>query len=171
MRLRPHHHRNAQTFVLIVIVLAIVGGGVAYLWWSKENNEKSARDFAQEAAERILRQHDEHFLDVRLSPDAQVEYPPSWRSRLFSHLYELGQPEQNLDLTGETTFQSFFFEPKGMFRVRGQYPQNPAPAILALGISHPRALWQIDYINLIWTPLRPAPAPTPPPNEQLPPSP
>lgn len=174
MRLRHQQlrRRAAESFVLILIVLALVGGALGYLWWSKENNEKAARQFAEDAAERILRQQDEHFLDVRLSPEAQVTYPPSWRSRLFGHLRELGSPEKNFELTGNTAFTSFFFEPKGMFRLKAHYQSNPAPATLSLGVSHPQALWQIDYINLIWTPLRPAPAPAPAqPNEQLPPSP
>lgn len=159
MRPRNLAAEEGEIIVLLLILLAILGGGFWYLWSSKRANENAARDFAGEVTERIVLRGDQRFLDLRLSPEAQTAYPPSWRERLFAHLRELGTPSTTLDVHGQTTFTSHFFDPHGHFRVRIVYPENPA--YLDLEVSHPRALWQIDTINLIWTPSSPIPTPSP----------
>jgi hypothetical protein len=173
MHCRRHNSISGQVLVLLIILLAILGGGFWYMNQSKQANEKAARDFAQEAATRILVRQDERFLDFALSPEARVTYPPSWRYRLFSQIRELGVREQKVEVYGEVGFTSGFFEPRGNFRVKINAAENPA--YLDLIVAHPRALWEIDVINFTWTPhveatpppatpgpsLTPTPSPTP----------
>ncbi|MGI9089092.1 MAG: hypothetical protein ACR2HH_15345 [Chthoniobacterales bacterium] len=158
--IRFRKKQRGEVLVLALILLAIFGGGLWYLWSARRINEAAARDFARDAAERIVLHQDQVFLNRALAPAAQVAYPPSWRERLFAHLRVLGPPPTSLDLQGETKFTSHFFDPHGAFRVRINYPENPA--FLDLEVSHPRALWQIDMVNLTWTPhVEPTPSPTP----------
>ena len=144
--------------MLLLILLAIAGGGLWFLLRSKETNQKAAYDFAFEAATRVVLRQDGRFLDLALAPAAQVTYPPSWRERLFLRIRDLGTPEQQVALDGSVRFTSGFFDPQGHFRAQINFPENPA--FLDLTVSHPRALWQIDTINFIWTPHA---EPTPPP--------
>ena len=170
MQFRRHHYASGQVLVLLIILLAILGGGYWYLAQSKQANEKAARAFAQEAAMHIVMQHDDRFLARAIAPEAQITYPPSWRWRLFTQLQGLGTPAPNIDLDGQVRFTSGFFEPRGDFHAKINFPDGPA--VLDLQVSHPRALWQIDAINLTWTPkATPTPSPTPVPSVQPTPSP
>ena len=170
MHFRRHFSTSGQVLVLLIILLAILGGGFWYMTQSKQANEKAARAFAQDAATRILLQHDDRFLAFSLAPEVQVTYPPSWRYRLFTRLQEMGAPTSNIELNGGVTFTSGFFEPKGDFHAKLNFADGPAS--LDLQISHPRALWQIDAINFTWTPhVEPTPSPTPAPSVQPVPSP
>ncbi len=170
MHFRRQHPASGQVLVLLVILLAIMGGGYWYMNQSKQANEKAARAFAQEAATRIVMQQDDRFLAFAIAPESQITYPPSWRYRLFSRLHDLGAPAPPIELDGRVTFTSGFFEPRGDFHAKINFPEGPA--FLDLQVSHPRALWQIDAINLIWTPkVEPTPSPTPEPSLQPTPSP
>lgn len=171
MHPRRHSSVRGQVLVLALILLALLGGGAWYLFRSKGINEQAARAFAQEAAERILLHQDARFLDRTIASESQVIYPPSFRERLLIRIRDLGTPEQKVELTGRVTFTSGFFNPQGQFRAQINYSENPA--FLDLAVSHPRALWQIDGINLIWTPhVEPTPPPaTPAPSVQPTPSP
>jgi hypothetical protein len=163
MHLRPHSPASGQVLVLALILLAMAGGGFWYLLRSKQINEAAARAFAEEAAARIIVQEDGRFLDGALSMEAKVKYPPSWRDRLITQIRGLGPRDPKIELYGEVNFTSGFFDPRGIFRVKINYAENPA--FLDLVVSHPRALWQIDVINFTWTPhVEPTPAPTPEPS-------
>jgi hypothetical protein len=162
LRKNPGVRESGQVIVLILIVLALVGGGVWWLFTSKRQSEEDARAFAQQAAQRLAIQFDRKFLDQRLGPEAQVQFPPSFRERLLNHLRDLGVPAAQIDLDGRVTFTSRFFEPNGQFRARLMYPEKPA--FLDLIVSHPHALWQIDYLNLTYVP---TPTPTPEPSPPL----
>ena len=162
MKKIPGGRERGQVIVLILIVLALIGGGAWWLFTSKRQSETDARVFAQQAAERMAIQFDRKFLDQHLGPEAQVQFPPSFRERLLNHLRELGVPSPQIDLEGKVTFTSRFFEPSGQFRARLMYPEKPA--FLDLAVSRPHAHWQIDYLNLTYVP---TPTPTPEPSPAL----
>lgn len=156
---------RGQVVVLLVIVLAVLGGGAWWLFVAKRQSEEGARAFAREAATRLALHFDQKFLDVRLGREAQVSYPPSFRERLLNRLRQLGVPAQEIELEGEVTFTSHFFEPKGQFRARLNYPTKPA--YLDLTVSN-RQTWQIDRLNLTWDP---TPVATPEPALAISPTP
>lgn len=144
---------------LLVIVLLILGGIVWYLFSSRRDSEKSARIFAAEVAKRVAINYDEKYLHVHLSPDGQKTYLKSARDRLIDRLRALGVPAQPIEVQGDLTFTSHFFDPRGTLHVQLKYPTTTAQ--LDLDISRGMTVWQIDAINLPWTPAQtstPAPA-------------
>ena len=145
---------------LLVIVLLLLGGIVWWLYSSRQDAEKNARIFATEVARRVAVNYDEKFLHVHLSPEAQIQYLKSWRDRLIDRLREFGVPAQPIEVQGDVGFTSYFFDPKGTFRVQLKYPTTSAQ--LDLGISRGMTVWQVDTINLTWNPPpTPIPASTP----------
>lgn len=162
MKFSIQRRTSGQAIVLVLIVLAILGGGYWFLQKSKREREKEAQDFARNTANRLALNFDQKFLDLHLSPEAKLRYPPSFRDRLISYLRGLGAPSRAIELTGTVTFTNQFFEPHGQFRAHLQYPDRSAEVDLA--VSSPQALWQIDDINVTWTVVPvPTPIPTPTP--------
>ena len=158
---------------LLVIVLLILGGIVWWLYSSRLDAEKNARIFATEVAKQVAINYDEKFLHIHLSPDGQVQYLKSSRDRLLDRLREFGVPAQPLDVQGDISFSSYFFDPKGTFRAQLNYPTTSAQ--LELSISRGMTVWQVDTINLLWTPPpaavstptpTPVPTPTPAPEQK-----
>ena len=139
---------GGEGIVLVLIILAILGGGCWYLFTIRRNVEKEAWDYARQVADHIVLQHDARFVDLNLSPRAQVDMPPSSRERIFTKLRELGAPDKRMALSGNVRFSSYFFEPKGYFRAQINFPGTLAKLDMAVSPSH--GPWQIDSLNLIW---------------------
>jgi hypothetical protein len=147
---------------LLVIVLLLLGGIVWWLYSSRTDAEKNARIFAAEVAKRVAVNYDEKYLHVHLSPDGQRTYLRSTRDRLLDRLRELGVPAQPIEVEGSVNFTSYFFDPRGTYHAKLKYPTKSAPLDLDLDISRGMTVWQIDAINLPWTPDQaPVPSPTP----------
>lgn len=157
--------RNARikaegAIALWVIVAALVGGILWFLYSSRQDGEKNARAFAVEAVNRVAVHYDEKYLHVHLSPPAQVKYLQSWRDRLMQNLKSLGPVKQPIEVKGDVHFTSGFFEPVGNFRAELTYPSTTGA--IELAVTRGMTVWQIEDINLVWTPVAtPTPAPTP----------
>ena len=82
----------------------------------------------------------------------------SWRERFIARLRELGVPAQPIAVTGDVVFTSQFFDPRGTFRAELKYPTTSA--YIDLEVSRGMTVWQVDKIDLTWTP-PPTPTPTP----------
>ena len=141
---------HGQAIVLLLIVVVVLGGIAWWLFTARDGSEADARAFAKEAATRLAFQHDTKFLNLHLGLEAQRKYPPSFRERFFDRLRSLGSPSGTPDVEGRVMFTSQFFQPTGEFSCLIQYPH--APATISMAISRPTGRWQIDYLNLIWTP-------------------
>lgn len=168
-RARPERE-SGQVIVLILIVLAVLGGG----WWmmksNRDNREREAREFAEEATRRVVLQHDLRYLDVNLSPDAQRQYPPSFRMRMLDYIREAGTPNSpQFKMKGTVRFTDQFFDPTGEFLAQFDYPAGPA--YFEVHVSHRGVQWLIDAINWTWQPLAPPPTPTPFVMPTIPPTP
>lgn len=162
---------DAQVLVLLLIVLAIVGGGLWYLKSARDRKEQDARAFANDLADHVILQGDQRMLDLVLSPDAKLRYPPSWRERMFQHIREQGAPQSPMQLTGDVSFQNHFFDPTGHFRAQVQYVDGPA--ILEMIVDQPGVMWEVEELNWIWQPssYQPAPiVPSSPPPAATPPN-
>lgn len=161
MRLTPTARiRGEGAVALLVIVLLLLSGIVWWLYSSRQDAEKNARIFATEVTNRVAINYDEKYLHVHLSPEAQIQYLKSWRDRLLERLRELGVPAQPIDVQGDVTFTTQFFDPRGTFRAQLKYPTTSAQ--LDLTVSRGMTVWQVDGINLTWNPVpTPTPAPTP----------
>ncbi|MGZ4966222.1 MAG: hypothetical protein ACXV97_03530 [Chthoniobacterales bacterium] len=150
---------EASTYItLVIVVLGVIGGIYFYLKSSRDQTQTGGRAFANEVMQRVVLQRDMKFLSLHLSPQGKVDYPPSYIVRLMANTRDPGEPNPNYKLSGDLTFQNQFFEPSGTFTGEFSYPTGPAS--LEIRISHPAALWQVDYLNFTYTP-RPTPTPTP----------
>src|SRR6266513_5778839 len=138
---------SGQVLVVLIIMLGLIGVGAWWLFSSKQTMAKEGREFGKEAIQRLVIQHDQVFFSSRLSPQARLEYPPSAQQEFISKLQQLGTPVGPVDVQGDIQFQSHFFEPRGNFHARLNYPA--APAEINISVSHPVGRWQIDDIAFV----------------------
>ena len=148
----------------LVIVGVLMLGIVWWLYSSRQDAVKKSRAFAAEVVTHVAANYDEKYLHVHLSPEAQVNYLQSSRENLIQRLRDLGVPAQPIEVTGNVAFTSQFFDPRGTFRAELKYPTTTA--YIDLGVSRGMTVWQVDTINLTWTP-PPTPTPTPTPDPVL----
>ena len=90
--------------------------------------------------------YDTNFLANNLSPQMKLQYPPSEQNALMNNLRQLGQPAQPFKIDENITWESHFFEPKGYFTAKLNYPARSGTAQIA--ISHPVGKWQLDNLTL-----------------------
>jgi hypothetical protein len=62
-----------------------------------------------------------------------------------------------METTGDISFTSYFFDPRGSYQTNLTYANMPAH--LDLAVSKGTTGWRIDEINLVWAPPSPTPAP------------
>jgi len=175
MKLNPRFKSSGQVVAILVIVLLLLGVGYWFLNSNKESMAKEGRAFGKDAVQRIVVQHDINFFNAHLSPQARMNFPPSTQQEFMNEIAKLGQPVGAVDVKGDITFQSQFFEPSGSFQARINYPASGANFTISL--SHPVGRWQID--DIAFMPDReqlapappPAPAPTAAPASTVPPAP
>ncbi len=175
MKLNPRFKSSGQVVAILVIVLLLLGVGYWFLNSNKESMAKEGRAFGNDAVQRIIVQHDINFFNAHLSPQARMNFPPSAQQEFMNEIARHGPPVGAVDVKGDITFQSQFFEPRGSFQARINYPASGAE--FNVSISHPVGRWQID--DVVFAPDReqlapapaPAPAPTAAPASTVPPAP
>ncbi len=138
---------SGQVLGILIIVLALIGVGGWWLVSNKQAMVKAGREFGREAIQRLAVNHDLAFFASRLSPAARQEFPPSVQQEFISRLQQFGTPVGPIDVQGDIQFQSHFFEPRGDFHARLNYPAKGAE--INVGISHPVGRWQIDSISFV----------------------
>jgi hypothetical protein len=144
--------QSGQIFGVLIIIIALLGAGFWMLFAYKKSTQKEGREFGNEAIQKLAVQHDAAFLASRLGPAARLDYPPSAQQDLISRLQQLGTPVGPIDLKGDVTFQSQFFEPRGFFSAHVNYPIRGAR--IEVGTSHPVGRWQIDTLTFTLDPER-----------------
>lgn len=138
---------SGQVIVILIIVLGLVGVGFWYLFSNKQEMAREGKQFARDAAQRIVVQRDMNFFNSHLSPQARMNFPQSAQQDFFAEIAKLGAPAGAMDVKGEVEFNSQFFEPHGSFQARVNYPARYAD--LTMLISHPVGRWQIDEITFL----------------------
>jgi len=148
MKSQNHYvtRESGQIFGVFIIVIALLGVGLWMLFAYKRSTQKEGREFGNQAIQSLAVQHDPAFLASRLGPAARLDFPPSAQQELISKLQQLGTPVGPIDLKGDITFQSQFFEPRGFFTAHVNYPTRGAR--IELATSHPVGRWQIDTLAL-----------------------
>jgi hypothetical protein len=144
---------------VLIIVLGLVGAGV---WWLQSNKAEMAKEgqaFGKDAVQRIFVQHDINFFASYLSPQMRVNFPVSAQQEFMNEIARHGPPVGAVDVKGDIAFQSQFFEPRGSFSGRINYPAEYAD--INLSISHPVGRWQIDDIAFMAQRPGSGPAPAP----------
>jgi hypothetical protein len=160
MKRARHSHCTGEGLAIWIIVLAILAGGAWFVYSSHDDSVRGAHAFAEEVTQKVTADFDDHYLLVHLNPENQAAHLPAWRERLFRSLRGFGPMTKPPQITGDVRFTSYFFDPRGTFRVDLSYAAMPVH--LDLELSKGTQSWRIDEINLVWDPPRaPAPSPTP----------
>jgi hypothetical protein len=144
MKINRRSKSSGQVLVIVIIVLVLIGIGFWWLFSNKQVMANEGRAFGKEAVQRIGVQHDLNFFSSHLSPEARLQFPPSAQQDFMSRIEKLGTPVGSVDVQGDIVFQSQFFEPRGNFHARINYPARGAE--INLSISHPVGRWQIDDV-------------------------
>ena len=172
MKLNTRLRSSGQVVVILIIVLVLLGIGYWWLNSTKQEMAKEGKRFANEAAQKIVVQHDVNFFGSHLSPQARMNFPVSAQQEFMKDIAQMGASVGGIDLQGQIEFESQFFEPHGAFHARINYPASYAD--FDVSISHPVGRWQIDTIAFVKQSqqLGPGPAPAAPsaPAASLPPS-
>jgi len=170
MKLNTRLRSSGQVVVVLVIVLVLLGIGYWWLNSTKQEMVKGGKEFANEAVQKIVVQHDANFFGSHLSPQARMNFPVSAQQEFMNDIVQMGSPVGAIDLQGQMEFTSQFFEPHGAFHARINYPARYAD--FDVSISHPVGRWQIDTIAFVKQSQQfgPGPAPAAPPPPSLPPS-
>src|SRR5438046_441266 len=142
MKVNPRSKPSGQILVIVIIVLALIGAGFWWLFSNKEAMAKEGRAFGRDAVQRIAVQHDLNFFASHLSPEARLQFPPSAQQDFIGRIQKLGTPAGAVDVQADVTFQPQFFDPRGTFHARIDYPASGAE--LHGAISHPLRRWQLD---------------------------
>ena len=159
MKINPRSKSSGQVVVILVILLVLLGIGYWWLNSTKQETAKEGKEFANEAVQKIVVQHDINFFGSHLSPQARMNFPASAQTEFMNEIVRLGAPVRPVDVQGKIEFNSQFFEPHGSYHARIYYPARYAD--MDLTISHPVGRWQIDEIAFLPQREQPAPAPAP----------
>src|SRR6266542_31241 len=159
MKLNTRLRSSGQVVVILVIVLVLLGIGYWWLNSTKQEMAKEGKEFANEAAQKIVVQHDVNFFGSHLSPQARMNFPVSAQQEFMNDIVQMGSPVGAIDLQGKIEFQSQFFEPHGAFHARINYPARYAD--FDVSISHPVGRWQIDTIAFVKQSQQFGPGPAP----------
>ena len=138
---------------VLVALLLLLGVGLWLLYSYRNGMRAEGIAFGKEAVQRIAIQHDAAFLANSLSPQAKLDLPPMAQQEMMTRLNQLGAPVGPVDVKGDVTFQSQFFEPRGNFYADVNYPTGPMR--IDLNTSHPVGRWQIDTIGVSMGAARP----------------
>jgi hypothetical protein len=152
MKMNSRSKSSGQVLSIVIIILALVGAGFWWLFSNKQTMAKEGQEFGREAVQRIAVQHDLNFFSSRLSPEARLQFPPSAQQDFMSRIEKLGTPAGPVDVQGDILFQSQFFEPRGTFHARINYPARGAE--INVSVSHPVGRWQIDDVAFVPDPER-----------------
>lgn len=178
MRRASNFHRKGEGGLpILIILLLLVAGGVWFLYSSRGDAERQMRSFAAQVVQSMAVNYDVGFLNTHMTPQAQANYIPSWRDRMVGFLKGFGPMSKPMETKEEIHFTNMFFDPQGTFDTVLTYPTMTATVKLTVvrAMNH----WQVDQIELIWTPpptptpgpmleATPTPTPTPTPEPQGP---
>ena len=163
---RNSHRKGEGGLPLLIIVLALLAGGLWFLYSSRTEAQKQARQFVDKVVQSMAVNYDVRFLNTHLTPQAQLSYIPSWRDRVIGFLKGFGPMTKPIETKGDLTFTSGFFDPHGRFESELTYANQTAK--LNVAVSRGMNAWQVEEIELVWTP---PPTPTPSPTPAVAPSP
>jgi hypothetical protein len=163
---RNSHRKGEGGLAIWIIVLALVAGALWFLYSSRTEAERKMPAFAGQVVQTMAVNYDLRFLNTHMTSQAQANYIPSFRDRMVGFLKGFGPMSKPIETKGSVQFNNFFFDPVGTFKSTLTYPTMTA----TMNLTVIRAMngWQVDQLELVWTP---PPTPTPSPTPQMTPSP
>lgn len=167
MRRGANSHRKGEGGLAIwIILLALLAGALWFLYSSRAEAERKMREFAGKVVQTMAVNYDLRFLNNHMTTQAQASYIPSFRDRMVGFLKGFGPMSKPIETKGTVQFNNLFFDPTGTFKSTLTYPTMTA----TMNLTVIRAMndWQVDQLELVWTP---PPTPTPSPTPQMTPTP
>jgi len=165
-RARNSQRKGEGGLAIWIILLAMLAGAVWFLYSSRAEGKRKARQFAEQVVQTLAVNYDVRFLNTHMTPQAQLTYIPSWRDRMVQNIRGFGPLAKPIETKGDVHFSSLFFDPRGTFQSVLTYPTMTAK--MNLVVSRGMNAWQVEDIELVWTP---PPTPTPAPTPVMTPSP
>jgi hypothetical protein len=159
-RARDSQRKGEGGLAIWIILLALLAGALWFLYSSRKEADRKMREFAGQVVQTMAVNYDVRFLNNHMTPQAQTNYIPSWRDRMAGFLKGFGPMSKPIETKGDVHFSSMFFDPRGSFESQLTYPTMTAT--LKVAVIRGMNTWQVDEIELVWTP-PPAPSPTPTP--------
>ena len=151
MRRGHNSHRKGEGGLAIwIILLALLAGALWFLYSSRAEGKRKARQFAEQVVQTLALNYDVRFLNTHMTPQAQAQYIPSWRDRMIGFLKGFGPMSKPIETKGDVHFNSLFFDPQGTFQTVLTYPTMTAT--MNLTVIRAMNSWEVDQIELIWTP-------------------
>src|SRR5437016_13862194 len=98
MKLNTRLRSSGQVVVVLVIVLVLLGIGYWWLNSTKQEMAKGGKEFANEALQKIVVQHDINFFGAHLSPQARMNFAVSAEQALMNEIVEMGAAVDATDL-------------------------------------------------------------------------
>src|SRR6266404_1715162 len=142
---RNSHRRGEGGLAIWIILLALLAGALWFLYSSRREAERKAREFASQIVQTMAVNYDVRFLNNHMTPQAQVNYIPSWRDRMVGCLKGFGPMSKPIETKGDVHFNSVFFDPRGTFQSELTYPTMTAK--MNLVVSRGMNTWQVEAIE------------------------
>jgi hypothetical protein len=165
-RARNSQRKGEGGLAIWIILLALLAGALWFLNSSRREADRNAREFANQIVQTMAVNYDVRFLNTHMTPQAQANYIPSWRDRMVGFLKGFGPLSKPIETKGDVHFNRVFFDPRGTFQSELTY--STMTATLKMTVIRGMNTWQVDEIELVWTP---PPTPTPAPTVAPSPSP
>src|SRR5436309_15934381 len=118
MKLNTRLRSSGQVVVVLVIVLVLLGIGYWWLNSTKQEMAKDGKEFANEALQKIVVQHDINFFGSDLSAEARMNFTVSAQQEFKNDIDQVGATVGAIDLHGQMEFTSEFLEQTASFHER-----------------------------------------------------
>src|SRR5437867_12009585 len=92
MKLNTRLRSSGQVVVILIIVLVLLGIGYWWLNSTKQEMAKGGKEFANEALQKIVVQHDINFVGAHLSPQARMNFPVSAQQEFRRAIVRMDAP-------------------------------------------------------------------------------
>jgi hypothetical protein len=142
--------REEQGSVLffIIIVVAIVAGGYYFLFRLKHSSQLEGQQFARDVVEHVAFQHDVKYLHSVIAPERRIAFPPATEQDFINTFSRLGTPARDYTLSGDLTFERYFFSPQGTFKGTLTYPDRHATVYVS--IAKAGGYWVLRDLGITW---------------------
>jgi hypothetical protein len=146
MKQNSQSKSSGQILVIVIIVVVLLFIGYWWLYSNKQTMIREGREFGRKVIHELVVNRNVKFFGDHLSPAMRLQYPPPAQQDLMNQLDKIGPPMSPPNVEGDIVFQSYFFEPNGVFHARINGPARSGEINVA--VSHPVSRWQIDEITL-----------------------
>src|SRR5437899_12396650 len=108
MKLNTRLRSSGQVVVILIIVLVLLGIGYWWLNSTKQEMAGEGKQFANEATQKIVVQHDINFFASHLSTQARMNFPVSVQQEFMNEIVKMREPAPAIDLQCQVELRTQF---------------------------------------------------------------